>query len=88
MIQLNGISDMNRLLIDDALKSELDKLNSRTEICDKSGHIVGYYTPAAEHERKLYEWAKAQFSEEELERRAQEPGGKTTVEVLKAIQNQ
>ena len=34
------------------------------------------------HGRELYEWANAQISDEELERRRKEPGGNSTEEVL------
>jgi len=79
---------MNRLYVDEALKSTLDQCATRTELCDQDGRVLGIYIPEAVRERRLYELAKAQMTPEsvaELERRAQEPGGYTTAEVLQRL---
>lgn len=77
---------MNRVLVDDALRLKLDECQTKTEICDKDGRVLGVYTPAADLDRRWYEWARGQYSEEELNRIANEPGEKTTEEVLKSLQ--
>jgi hypothetical protein len=77
---------MNRVLVDDAVRSKLDECRTTTEICDKEGRILGVFTPAADLDRRWYEWAKGQYSEEELNRIANEPGEMTTAEVLKSLQ--
>ena len=76
---------MNRVLVDDDVRSKLDECRTQTELCDKEGRILGVFTPVADPDRKWYEWAKGRFSDEELERRCNEPGEKTTAEVLKAL---
>lgn len=76
---------MVRLLLDDGLRKKLYEIRVPTELCDKDGRVLGLFTPAADPDRKWYEWAKGRYSDEELERRCNEPGGKTTAEVLKAL---
>ena len=65
---------MNRVVLDQSLRSKLNNLDSQLELCDESGRVVGYFVPAEEHHRLLYDWAQSQFTDEELERARQEPG--------------
>jgi hypothetical protein len=76
---------MVRLLIEDGLRIKLDEIRVPTELCDKQGRVIGVFTPTADPDRKWYEWAKGRYSDEELERRYNEPGEKTTAEVLKSL---
>jgi hypothetical protein len=78
---------MNRVLIDDTLRSKLDEFRDETELCDKSGKVIGVYTPAVDPNRRWYEWAKGRYSDEELERRCNEPGGKTLAEILEGFRD-
>jgi hypothetical protein len=66
---------MNRVVVDDALCSQLDEFHASTELCNKEGRVLGVFLPAQERERRRYERARAQFSPEdikELERRSQD----------------
>ncbi len=66
-------------------------------LCDDSGKLLGYFLPAeeyermkrleAEHRRLLYAWAKAQFTDEEIERAEADPEEFTTAEVLKYLES-
>jgi len=76
---------MVRLVLDDGLRIKLDEIRVPTELCDKDGRVLGLFTPVADPDRKWYEWAKGRYSDEELERRSKETGGKTTAEVLKML---
>jgi hypothetical protein len=76
---------MTRVFVDDALGSKLDECREKAEICNKEGRVLGVFTPTADADRKWYEWAKGRLSDEELERRCNEPGEKTTAEVLKTL---
>ena len=76
---------MNRVYVDDALQSKLDELRTRAELCGKDRQLIGYFIPAVPSDREIYDWARGQYSEEELDRRCNEPGEKTTAEVLKAL---
>lgn len=79
---------MNRLVVDESLSSKLDGCTNRTELCDKSGRVLGVYEPDALRQRRIYEIAKARMTPEliaELERRTHEPGGFTTPEVMQRL---
>jgi len=73
---------MNRIMVDAALRSKPDNLESRLELCDESGVTLGCFVPASEREGLLYAWARAEFTDEEIERARREPGGLTIAEVL------
>ncbi len=73
---------MNRIIVDPSLLSKLDNLDSRLEFCDESGKTLGYFVPASEQQRLLYAWARAEFSDEEIEHARAEHGGLTVAEVL------
>jgi hypothetical protein len=76
---------MDQVVIDDALRAKLDALRTPTELCDKQGRVLGVHTPTPDQVRRWYDWAKGHYSEEELDRRGNEPGEKTTAEVLNAL---
>lgn len=73
---------MNKVIIDSALRSKLQNLDSRLEFRDESGRTLGYFVPASEQQRLLYAWARTEFSDEEIERARNEPGGLSIAEVL------
>jgi hypothetical protein len=79
---IQGDFAVNRVFVDDALRSKLDQFETETELCDKDGKVFGVFTPVNDPDRRWYEWAKGRYSDEELERRCNEPGEKTTAEVL------
>lgn len=62
---------MTTITASDAVQGLLGGLTATTEIRDASGNVLGYYTPAVERERQLYERAKAHFDPEEMKRRAE-----------------
>jgi hypothetical protein len=73
---------MNKVVVQATVRSQLHDLDSELELCDESGRTLGYFVPASEVEARHYEWARAQFTDEELERARGEPGGRTTAEIL------
>jgi hypothetical protein len=77
--------EMNRVLVDDAMRTTLGKLHSQAEFCDESGKVLGYFIPAEQDRQSLREWVHSRISDEELEKRDQEPGALTTAEVLKRL---
>lgn len=74
---------MNRALVDDSVRLKLNEFHSQTELCDKEGRVLGVFTPSKGPQE--YDWSKLNISEEELDRRCNEPGERTTAEVLKAL---
>jgi hypothetical protein len=73
---------MEKLTVDSPLLSTLNKVDHEVELCDPTGRTVGYFVPAADAAHEIYARARGQFTDEELERAAKEPGGKSTAEVL------
>jgi hypothetical protein len=76
---------MDRAIVDDDFGGKLDKFCTQTEFCDKDGRVIGVFIPTKAQERKWYDWARGRYSEEELDCRCNEPGEKTTAEVLKSL---
>ena len=76
---------MNRVLVETAIRSRLHGLDSELEFCDESGHTLGYFVPSSEADPGLYAWARAAFSDEEIEQARGESGGRTTAEVLSRL---
>lgn len=76
---------MNKILVDPGTRTRLDNLESELEFCDESGRTLGFFVPAAEAEPALYEWARREFTDEEIERARREPGGLTIDEVLDGL---
>ena len=75
---------MNRILLDDAVTKELAEAGERVTLCDSQGHVLGYFQPAGPQRvtPEMLQWAKDQISDEELDRRSQQPGGISTDELL------
>jgi len=61
------------------------QLAARVEICDESGNVLGYFSPKGD--RSLYEGIEVPISEEELDRREKEGGGRTLAEILADLEN-
>jgi hypothetical protein len=77
---------MQKVTLDASLRSKLNNLDREVELCDESGATVGYFLPATWHQQLLYAWAKAQFTDEELELARQQKGGRTLAEILADLQ--
>jgi hypothetical protein len=71
---------MTRLILDKAAATRLRDVHERLALCDESGVILGYFTPAGEAVE--YEDSIPPISEEELRRRLREDPTFTTAEVL------
>jgi hypothetical protein len=79
---------MNRALADETLRSKLGECRVPTEFYDKDGRVLGVFTPEDVRERRRYERAKSQISQEELaelERRSQDKGGFTSAQVMQRL---
>jgi len=77
---------MNKVLLNDAVCTELRDLEE-AELCDRSGQTVGHFLSETLYRRLLYDWANAQISDEELQRRLQQPGGRTLAEIWDRVNN-
>jgi hypothetical protein len=78
---------MTRVVVDASLQVKLPQVDSSFEFCDESGRTLGYYIPAADQLRPLYDWARAAFTDEEIQRARREPPGPTTAELLARLKD-
>jgi hypothetical protein len=80
---------MTRVIADEGLKARLKDFSESLEICDESGNLVGYFQPLPTpiHDREIYDWAKKEFTEEELERARQSTEWYTTEQVLEYLRS-
>jgi hypothetical protein len=71
---------MGKLVLDETTGAKLRGVDE-AELCDQSGRRVGHFLSEKLYRRLLYDWANAQISAEELERRRQQPGGRALAEI-------
>jgi hypothetical protein len=76
---------MTRVVIDQLIRSKFSNLAEQVELCDETGRTVGYFLPAELHHELLRAWAKSDISDEELERRRNEPGGATLQDIWRRL---
>ena len=71
---------MTKVVLDEVMQAKLRNVDE-VELCDKSGKPVGHFLSEELYLRLLYDWANAQITDEELERRRQQPGGRALAEI-------
>jgi hypothetical protein len=71
---------MTKVIFDQTTLSKLRSGNGAVEICDESGRLMGHFYPA--QARSLYKNLVIPITEEELERREKELGGRPLAEIL------
>lgn len=79
---------MNRITLDTELRAKLNGLNERVEVCDEAGRTVGHFVPTAMFDEMARTWKEADLSDEELQRRFQEPGGRSLKEIWQRLGRQ
>jgi len=77
---------MNRVVIDESMRAILGDAEE-LELCDPSGRKVGHYLSEQLYRRLLYDWANAQVTDEELQRRRQQPGGRKLAEIWARVES-
>ena len=80
---------MGKITLDPQLKEKLNGLNEQLEVCDEMGKTVGHFLPAALYRDLVRAWARAEFSDAEIEQARQElrkEGGLTTAEAIALLQ--
>ena len=77
---------MQKVVLDSDMISRLG-VGHNLELCDASGRTFGFFVPAGKRKVSLHEWAAMQFTDEELEKARNEPGGRTTQEVLQRLRD-
>lgn len=74
---------MTQMVVDSELSSRLDQCDEPVELVDPGGRVLGTFRPPVD--RSLYREARPPLSIEELRRRARQPYGYSTDEVLKHL---
>ena len=72
---------MVQLTVDEKAAVALSAAREQVELCDESGHRLGYFLPPALHERLLHDWARSRVSDAAIEAARAEEGGDTLAEV-------
>ena len=79
---------MGKFIPDDDMRAKLGELGGVVEVCDPTGRTLGYFVPSVpsdSYTRAVYDWAKAEVSDEELDRASKETGGRTLAEIKKRL---
>lgn len=76
---------MTKVMIEDALVAKLITATEGVAVCNTSGRVLGYFIPAAEYDESQYAGITSPYSDEELERRENEPGGSTLAEIWQRL---
>jgi hypothetical protein len=76
---------MTQIVIDGANAQKLSVSAERAELLDATGRLLGYFVPCLPVDRNEVEQACTRWTEAELNRRANLPGGKSTAEILEKL---
>ena len=76
---------MSTVQIDAATAAKLSEPRTTVEVRTEDVKLVGVFTPRREATEEDYEWARKQFTLEEIEAARKEPGGFTTAQVLEHL---
>jgi len=77
---------MQKIIIDESLRTKLNNCDTELEFLDESGKTLGFFVPPEWHHELLYAWAKAQVTDQELEEARLQPGGQPLSEILEKLE--
>jgi hypothetical protein len=72
---------MIRLNLDHHQQTELAGVDD-AQLCDVAGRPLGHFLSEGLYRRLVYDWANAQVTEEEIERRRESPNGRKLSEIV------
>jgi hypothetical protein len=77
---------MNKIIIDEPLRSKLHDLRDHAELCDQAGQTVGHFLSPQLYQSLLYKALdEPGLTREEVERRLAQPGGRPLSEIWKRL---
>jgi hypothetical protein len=76
---------MDKIVLDTDIAGQLSQVHAHVQLCDPTGNTLGYFVPAAEHDREAYEQAKLLWTDEEVEELSKQEGGISTDELLRRL---
>ena len=74
---------MSIVITDQALVQQLTQAADTVQVCDRNGNLLGTFAPPY---GKLPHGVRSPFTDEELERRRQEPDGRPLAEILRDLE--
>ena len=77
---------MNRVVVNGEMQAKLAAAKQPAELCDETGNLLGYFTPASD--RSLYAGVECPLSEEELAERDRTFSGRPLDEIMADLENQ
>ena len=69
---------MTKLVVDAATQAQLSSAGDMVVLCDSAGRVLGHFFPLPKDRSRM----EPQVSEEELDRRQREGGGRTLDEIM------
>lgn len=76
---------MTAITIPASMKPLFGHVSEPVSVQDEQGNVLGFYTPLGQATTEDYDWAKRQFTAEELQRSLASGIAGTTDEVLRKI---
>ncbi len=76
---------MTKIIVDDALRNQLDGFDAPVEFRDQSGRTLGHFVPVSAFRKHQLALDECPYSEEELARMEQETDGRTLAEIWKSL---
>jgi hypothetical protein len=79
---------MTKVVVDASFGAKVAGLAGAVELCDESGRTIGYFRRATSGTQPSRQRVKSPFSEEEIERRRKEEGGRPLKDILADLNRQ
>ena len=77
--------DMTKMSVEESLRKKLSQVEEEVEFCDESGKLLGIFYPFGKGAFSPPPGMECPISEEELEKRSREPGGRTLKEIWASL---
>ncbi|MEX2140527.1 MAG: hypothetical protein WD894_14790 [Pirellulales bacterium] len=77
---------MNRVVIEDSMREACEKAEGPVEVCDREGRFLGFFISAGD--RAIYRLLDSGLSEEALQARLREKGGRPLEDILRDLEAQ
>lgn len=75
---------MQKVVVNESLRTQLNGLNANVEFCDEAGRTIGHFVPDELYKKLVISWFNSQVSDEELERLRAQKGGRSLQEIWKS----
>jgi hypothetical protein len=76
---------MKQIVVNHEIRSKLATLESAAELCDDSGKVLGLVVPLNSTNGSCLARNEPQWTQDEIQRRRQEPGGRTLAEIWRRL---